>query len=32
VKSIRLLGLGLSSLGEEERRTARPLELELPLA
>ena len=30
VKSIRLLGLGLSSLGEEERR-ARPLELELPL-
>jgi DNA polymerase-4 len=32
VKSIRLLGLGLSSLGEEERRPARPLELELPLA
>ena len=31
VKSIRLLGLGLSNLGEEERRTARPLELELPL-
>ncbi|MGZ8286474.1 MAG: DNA polymerase IV [Allosphingosinicella sp.] len=31
VKSIRLLGLGLSSLGEEERRPARPLELELPL-
>jgi DNA polymerase-4 len=32
VKSIRLLGLGLSGLGEEERRQARPLELELPLA
>jgi DNA polymerase IV len=31
VKSIRLLGLGLSNLGEEERRPARPLELELPL-
>jgi DNA polymerase-4 len=31
VKSIRLLGLGLSSLGEEERRPARPPELELPL-
>ena len=31
VKSIRLLGLGLSSLGEEERGGARPLELELPL-
>ena len=31
VKSIRLLGLGLSGLGEEERRQARPLELELPL-
>ena len=32
VKSIRLLGLGLSNLGEEERRAGRPLELELPLA
>ena len=32
VKSIRLLGLGLSSLGEEEERRDRPLELELPLA
>jgi DNA polymerase-4 len=32
VKSIRLLGLGLSSLGEEERGMPRPLELELPLA
>jgi DNA polymerase-4 len=31
VKSIRLLGLGLSSLGEEERGSSRPLELELPL-
>jgi DNA polymerase-4 len=31
VKSIRLLGLGLSGLGEEERRRERPLELELPL-
>ncbi|HEX8379495.1 MAG TPA: DNA polymerase IV [Allosphingosinicella sp.] len=31
VKSIRLLGLGLSGLGEEER-AARPMELELPLA
>jgi hypothetical protein len=30
VKSIRLLGLGLSSLGEEERRPPRPPELELP--
>jgi DNA polymerase-4 len=30
-KSIRLLGLGLSGLGEEERRQPRPLELELPL-
>ncbi|HYG46368.1 MAG TPA: DNA polymerase IV [Allosphingosinicella sp.] len=32
VKSIRLLGLGLSSLGEEERGRERLLELELPLA
>jgi DNA polymerase-4 len=32
VKSIRLLGLGLSGLGEEERRSAGPRELELPLA
>ncbi|MGA9582251.1 MAG: DNA polymerase IV [Allosphingosinicella sp.] len=31
VKSIRLLGLGLSGLGEEERRASRPVELELPL-
>jgi DNA polymerase-4 len=32
VKSIRLLGLGLSGLGEGEGRAGRPLELELPLA
>ena len=32
VKSIRLLGLGLSNLGEEERAAGRPFELELPLA
>jgi DNA polymerase-4 len=32
VKAIRLLGLGLSSLGEGESRAERPLELELPLA
>jgi len=32
VKSVRLLGLGLSSLGEGERERDRPLELELPLA
>jgi DNA polymerase-4 len=31
VKRIRLLGLGLSGLGDDERGTPRPLELELPL-